>query len=107
MHQMTLSPAASSAVHSQEGTPKQGTTPCSIARSARCGSPLGSADFVVTRRRKACPLAPPHHGSWRSGRLDFGSFPTIKSYDVSIRSSISSEGIVPSMVKVFQPCLPM
>jgi hypothetical protein len=119
MHQMTLSPAASRTAHSSGRLcalslstgalrrARRATTPCSIARSARCGSPLEAADFVVPRRRKACPLALPHYGGGRSGRLDFGSFATIKSYDVSIRSRISSEGIVPSRAKVFQPCLPI
>ena len=27
------------------------------------------ADFVLTRRRKACPLAPPQHGGARYRRL--------------------------------------
>jgi DMSO/TMAO reductase YedYZ molybdopterin-dependent catalytic subunit len=38
----------------------------SIARSARGGSRLESAYFVVARGRKACPLTPQHGGA-RSG----------------------------------------
>src|SRR4029453_10860122 len=51
------------------------TLPCLIAPLAMLaprGSRLAAAYFVVTRRRKACPLAPPQHGGARSvfhGRL--------------------------------------
>src|SRR5829696_6493346 len=73
-------------VSTRSSSARQRAIQYSIARSARCGSPLEAADFVVTRRREASPLAPPQHGSGRSGRLDFGSFATIRSYEVSIRS---------------------
>ena len=42
------------------------TRPCPIARSARCGSRLRAAYFVVVRERKTCTLTPPQHGGARS-----------------------------------------
>jgi aminoglycoside phosphotransferase (APT) family kinase protein len=44
--------------------------PCPIARSARCGSRLRAAYFLVGRGRKACPLTPPQHGGARSVEID-------------------------------------
>src|SRR5687768_6182078 len=38
-----------------------------MARSARCGSRSEPAYFVVARRPKTCPLAPPQHVGARSG----------------------------------------
>jgi proteasome lid subunit RPN8/RPN11 len=39
---------------------------CLIARCARCGSRREAAEFVVARRREACPLAPPQRSGARS-----------------------------------------
>jgi hypothetical protein len=47
------------------------TTPAvliaSLAKLARRGSRFKAADFVVALGRKACSVAPPQHGSARSG----------------------------------------
>jgi hypothetical protein len=39
-----------------------------LLATARCGSRLEAAYFVVTRRRAACRLASPQGGGARSGR---------------------------------------